>query len=99
MDRRDRPMRAGARAGLAGAGGLGLALAFPPFGFAPFSVGGPALLYVALPGTPASVRALLGLVFGAAFFGVLLFWVERAGVHAWVVLSLGETCFVVLFTL
>lgn len=92
-------MRSSPRVGLAGVGGLAVALAFPPFGFAPLTVAGPALLYVALRGAQAPLRALLGLVFGAAFFGVLLSWVERAGVHAWVVLSLGEASFALLFAL
>lgn len=91
--------RALGRAGLALAGGLSTALAFPPIGLAPLAIVGPALLWIALRERGALPRALLGLAFGVGFFGALLSWVERAGVHAWVALTLGEALFVVLFSL
>lgn len=42
------------------------------------------------------MRAGIGLAFGAAFFGTLLSWAGRFGLHAWGLLALGETAFAVV---
>lgn len=76
--------------------GLALAAAFPPWDAAPLVVVGPAFLALALRGAPLLQRAGIGLVFGLAFFGALLIWAERFGLHAWVMLTLTQAGFAVL---
>lgn len=85
------------RWGLAAVSGLGLGLAFPPFGLAPLVLVAPALLLLAIAGARAAVRIVCGLVFGVAFFGLLLSWVGIFGLHAWLALVLAESMFAGLF--
>lgn len=82
--------------GLGAFGGLALAASFPPWNLAPLAVVGPALLLVALRGRRIIVRASIGLAFGAAFFGALLSWTGRFGLHAWSLLTVGEAAFAVV---
>ena len=73
------------------AGGLGLALAFPPGGFWPLAVAGPALLVVALWRRSLRGSFLVGLVFGIAFFVPLLSWVLNVAWYAWAALAGADT--------
>ena len=73
------------------AGGLALAAAFPPAGVWPLAVLGPALLTVALAGRTLRGSFLVGLVFGAAFFFLMLSWVLNVAWYAWAGLAGGST--------
>jgi hypothetical protein len=59
-------------AGLAAAAGLVLAGAFPPVGFWPLAIAGPALLTAALWRKPPLMTFALGLISGGVFFFALL---------------------------
>jgi apolipoprotein N-acyltransferase len=76
---------------LAVAGGLGLALSFPPGGFWPLAAAGPALLVLALWGRSLRGSFGTGLLFGAAFFFPLLSWVVNVAWYAWVTLAVADT--------
>ena len=82
---------------LAAAGGGALFLSFPDsdvWGLAFVAV---ALLYVALQRRGLWWNALVGLVFGLAFFPAHLWWSdEAAGVVAWLALSVSEAAFLAL---
>lgn len=80
-------------------GGASLAASFPPWNLAPLAVAGPALLMLALRGRRALVRGAVGLAFGASFFGLLLAWAGRFGLHAWSVLTAGEALFAVVLAI
>ncbi|MGH2579436.1 MAG: apolipoprotein N-acyltransferase [Actinomycetota bacterium] len=82
---------------LAAVSGVGLGLAFPPFGLAPLVFVGPAGLLLAIAGARPIVRLVSGLLFGVAFFGLLLSWVGIFGLHAWLALVLAESTFGGLF--
>lgn len=86
-------MRLAARVALAAVCGAAVALAFPPYGLWP-------LLLPGLVGAVGMVHdqaprrgALLGLVFGVAYMGVLLPWVRVIGTDAWIALTLLEALF------
>ncbi|MGO9782274.1 MAG: apolipoprotein N-acyltransferase [Streptosporangiaceae bacterium] len=72
------------------AGGLALAAAFPPAGIWPLAVVGPALLTVALAGRSWRGSFLVGLVFGVAFFFLMLSWVLNVAWYAWAGLAGGS---------
>jgi apolipoprotein N-acyltransferase len=72
------------------AGGLFLAAAFPPIGIWPLAVVGPALLAVALRGRSLRGSFCTGLVFGVAFFFLLLSWVLNVAWYAWLGLAGAE---------
>jgi apolipoprotein N-acyltransferase len=72
------------------AGGLLLAVSFPPVGIWPLAVVGTALLTVALAGRSLRASFLVGLVFGVAFFFPLLSWVLNVWWFAWVALAGGS---------
>ena len=72
------------------AGGLALAAAFPPTGIWPLAVVGPALLTVALAGRSLRGSFLAGLVFGVAFFFLMLSWVLNVAWYAWAGLAGGS---------
>jgi len=83
-------------AGAAVAGGLLLSLAFPPVGWWPLAPAAVALITVAIwqpARRPLRAGALLGLLAGAAFFIVLLFWLHVIGPDAWLVLALVEALY------
>jgi len=73
---------------LAGAAGLTLTAAFPPYGGWPLAPVGAALLVLAVRGTRARTGAALGLVAGLALFGTLLSWLQPIGTDAWLALAL-----------
>ncbi len=72
------------------AGGLLLAVSFPPVGIWPLAPVGVALLTVALAGRNLRASFLCGLVFGVAFFFPLLSWVINVWWFAWTALALGS---------
>jgi apolipoprotein N-acyltransferase len=72
------------------AGGLLLAVSFPPLGIWPLAPAGVALLTVALAGRSLRASFLTGLVFGVAFFFPLLSWVLNVWWFAYIALALGS---------
>jgi apolipoprotein N-acyltransferase len=72
------------------AGGLALAVAFPPVGAWPLAAAGPALLAVALWGRTLRGAALVGLAFGLAFFVPLLSWLVNVAWYAWAALAIAQ---------
>ncbi len=63
--------------------------AFPPIGFAPLAFIAPVPLFLALRRVERmSYAAMLGFVWGAAFFGLLLNWLMVLGFVAWFPLSI-----------
>ncbi|HEX6521029.1 MAG TPA: apolipoprotein N-acyltransferase [Streptosporangiaceae bacterium] len=75
---------------LALAGGLLLAVAFPPAGIWPLAPLGPALLALALRRRSLRASFGIGLVFGVAFFFPLLSWVVNVAWYAWIALAAAE---------
>ena len=69
------------------AGGVALALAFPPFSVWPLAVAGPALLVLALAGRGLRASFCCGLIFGLSFFFVLLTWLLNVAWYAWFALA------------
>ena len=85
------------RAGVAAAvAGLGLALAFPPFGLWPLSVAAVAAFSLLTHGRTGRQGAWLGLAFGWPFFLLLLSWLRVIGWDVTVGLALVESLFVVV---
>jgi apolipoprotein N-acyltransferase len=82
---------------LALASGLLLAAAFPPFGLWPLAFVSPALLVVALSGRSLRGAFTVGLVFGLAFFIVLLVWVVNLAWFAWVALAVASALIFAVF--
>jgi apolipoprotein N-acyltransferase len=91
---REGPARGGLRlrwaVPVALAGGLALAAAFPPVGFWPLAVAGPALLTVALWRRSLRASLVVGLVFGAGFFVPLLSWLVNVAWYVWAALAVAE---------
>ncbi|MGH2658303.1 MAG: apolipoprotein N-acyltransferase [Actinomycetota bacterium] len=85
------------RPALAMGSGAALALAFPPFGLGLLAAVAPAGLLLAIRGARPTARTAFGLLFGLAFFAVLLAWVREAGLHALVALTVTESAFPALF--
>jgi len=83
---------------LAGAGGAVTRLAFPGQDVWPAAFVGVALLYLALRRDRAWWNALVGLVWGLAFYPWLITWADDAvGLVPWLALSLACSGFVALF--
>lgn len=83
---------------LAALGGLATDAAFPGLGWWPLAFVGVALLFVALGRDSARWNALVGLVFGLAFFLPHIVWAEYAvGPVPWLALSVAEAGFVAAF--
>ena len=83
---------------LAGAGGLVLWAAFPDAGAWPCAFVAVAALYVALGRDHAGWNALMGLLFGLAFFVPHLWWArESTATLPWIALSTVEALFVAGF--
>lgn len=82
---------------LAALGGLATDAAFPGLGWWPMAFVGVALLFLALGRDSARWNALVGLVFGLAFFLPHIVWAEYAvGPVPWLALSVAEAGFVAL---
>ncbi len=82
-----------ARLLLAAGSGLLLGLSFPPYGWwwaLPVAVAG---LTLACTGTTAARGALVGLVGGIGFFGLLVSWMQVVGPDVWVGLTLLQASF------
>ncbi len=83
---------------LAVVGGVATRLAFPAPGWWPLAYAGTALLFLALRRDRAWWNALVGLVWGVAFFAPLITWADSAvGWIPWLALSVVEAGFVALF--
>jgi len=76
--------------GLAAASGLLLWLAIPPADLGPLAFVALVPLLVAVRGARARRGALLGTVFGAVYFGILMSWLVPATILGWSVLALGS---------
>ena len=74
----------------AAAGGVALAVAFPPAGLWPLAAAGPALLVIALYRQGLRASFVIGLVFGIAFFVPLLSWLVNVAWYAWAALAIAE---------
>ncbi len=73
-------------------------LAFPGVGWWPLAPVGIALLLLALGRDSAGWNALVGLVWGLAFFGPHIAWIDGAvGVVPWLALTLAEAGYIALF--
>ena len=84
---------------LALAGGLATRVAFPGPGIWPCAFVGIALLYLALRRDSARWNALVGLVWGLAFYPALITWADEAvGPVPWLMLSLACAAYVALFS-
>lgn len=75
----------------ASAAGLALTAAFPPIGFWPLAMAGPALFVIAIWGHRPRATFLLGLVAGAVFFVPLLAWLVNVAWYAWLALATAES--------
>lgn len=74
--------------------GFALSAAFPPVGWWPLAVVGPALLLWSLRGTSIAGAALLGLASGFAFYGTHIFWLTTyLGPVPWLALAGVQTIF------
>jgi apolipoprotein N-acyltransferase len=85
------------RAAAAAASGLALLAAFPPIDQRWVALVALVPLLLALRGASARLGALLGLVAGVAFFGLLLYWITYFGYAAWIALVLAQVAFLVVF--
>ena len=77
--------------------GLALSAAFPPADQRWVALIALVPFLLALRGASARAGALLGLVAGAAFFGVLLYWISYFGYAAFIALVAAQTAFLVVF--
>jgi len=77
--------------------GLALTAAFPPLDQRWVALIALVPLLWALRGASARAGALLGLVTGAVFFGILIYWISYFGYAAWGALVALETSFLVVF--
>jgi apolipoprotein N-acyltransferase len=73
------------------AAGLALAGAFPPVGFWPLAIAGPALLTLAVWGKGRLATFAAGLTCGAVFFLALLSWLVNVAWYAWATLTVVES--------
>jgi apolipoprotein N-acyltransferase len=73
------------------AAGLALTGAFPPAGFWPLAMAGPALLVLAVWGKRRRATLALGLICGAVFFAPLLSWLVNVAWYAWTALAVTES--------
>lgn len=76
--------------------GLALSVAFPPFDQRWAALVALVPLFLALRGASARFGALLGLVAGLGFFGVLLYWISYFGYAAYIALAVAQAAFVVV---
>lgn len=79
-------------------GGVATWLAFPDTGWWPLAYVGMALLFLALRRDRAWWNALVGLLWGLAFFAPLIWWADEAtGIVPWAALTVVEAGLVALF--
>lgn len=90
-------MRLPVRLVLAAAAGAAVALAFPPYGWWPLLLVGLLCLLAVLHGLAPARGALVGLVFGVAYMGLLLPWMRVNGADSWVGLTILESLFFAAF--
>ena len=76
--------------------GLALTAAFPPLDQRWVALIALVPLFLALRGASARAGALLGLITGAAFFGVLIYWISYFGYAAFAALVVLQTVFLVV---
>lgn len=82
---------------VAAASGVLLMFAFPPHGLWPLAPVAAAGLSLAAHGRSARAGALLGLIFGLAFFLPLLYWAGTyVGAVPWLILAVFEACYLAL---
>ena len=90
-----------ASAAVAALSGAALAVSFPPFGWwplAPLAIGALMLtIEQRSDDRPARRGALLGAIFGLAFFGLLLPWLRVIGWDAWAVVVVMSLAFMAVF--
>jgi apolipoprotein N-acyltransferase len=72
------------------AAGLMLAGAFPPFGFWPLAITGPAVLILAVWGKRFFMTFALSLTCGLVFYVALLSWLVNVAWYAWMALAIAE---------
>ena len=77
--------------------GVLLALSMPWPGIWPLAWVGLAPMLVTLRRARAREAAMYGLVAGAVYFGIIVFWISLFGYLPWVLVSLAEAVFVALF--
>ena len=92
--RRNERLRLLARIVAASAGGVVVALAFPPVGWWPLAPLGVALITLALYRRRTRTGMLLGLLAGLGLFVSLLPWVRVFGIDAWIALSVIQALFI-----
>jgi len=81
------------------AGGVALAAAFPPFGFWPLAAVGPALLTIAIWQQRARMAAAAGLIFGLAFYALLVSWLVNLAWYVWLALFVAEAVIFAVLTI
>jgi apolipoprotein N-acyltransferase len=91
----DWPLKA--RLAAAVVSGFALSAAFPPLDQRWVALIALVPLLLAFRGASTRAGALLGLVAGAAFFGVLLYWISYFGYAAFIALVAAQTAFFVVF--
>jgi len=70
--------------------GLALTGAFPPFGFWPLAIVGPAMLFIAVWGKRPLMTFVLSLTCGLVFYVALLSWLVNVAWYAWMALAIAE---------
>lgn len=81
---------------LAAASGVILWLAIPPADLGPLAFVAFVPLLIAVRGAGAGRGALLGFVFGAAYFGVLMSWLVPVSILGWSILALGSAAWMAI---
>ncbi|MGQ0669808.1 MAG: apolipoprotein N-acyltransferase [Actinomycetota bacterium] len=79
--------------------GAALSLALPPADLGPVAFVALVPLLVAVRDAPPRRGAFLGLAFGFAYFGAVLYWILLFGELAWLTLSLTSAAFIAIFGL
>lgn len=74
-------------------GGVVMSTGFAPVGFAPALAVGLAILVLGVRGAGLRTAALVGWIFGLAFFGGLLWWLRVVGPDAWAALTLAQSVY------
>ena len=75
---------------LSAVAGLVLTGAFPPFGFWPLAIVGPAMLFLCVWGKRPLMTFVLALTCGLVFYVALLSWLVNVAWYAWMALAIAE---------